>query len=93
MGDLRQAFLLSVALGVTSLTLGTGEGSAQDRILTLSRTPYVTYSVSSSASLAHLVHTSQRHGLGAPVWETLLLTELSNSDSPSSCHWGVFIFP
>lgn len=45
MGDLRKAFLLFLVLGITSLALGTGEGSAQARILTLSRIPYVTQSL------------------------------------------------
>lgn len=35
------------------------------------------------SSLAYLAHTSQGHGLGAPVQETLLLKEPSNSDTPS----------
>lgn len=67
MGDLELAFLLSVALGITSLTLGTGEGAAprqnpdtqQDSLLP-------TLSLFSS-SMAYLAHTSQRHGLRVPV--------------------------
>lgn len=61
-GDLRQVILLSVALGICSLTLGTGDGSAQDRILGLrSGIQIPTQFPFTSMSLSYLAHTRQEH--------------------------------